>query len=171
MSTFISMFADGRMSNYNEAEEAELTLQYLRQLCGYITTDADCMIDHHLAYYRAEAISPDELNSIQTTLEKDLRDYLKEVYPLISSSIYDLDKAYNELSNVLSLIDHQQEQDLRNLIYTAYSEINDVKRQGRYYRIWCSENKELYEQLKNICAKLLVEPRSIIEGVGDMVYI
>jgi hypothetical protein len=148
------------MANANEQRESDI--QYLRQLCCYITTDPYDILDHRLAYYKMEGNSDDDYNIHKSNLEKELCDYLNATYPLISASIYDLDKAYNELSNAIGQVDHPQDMEIRTLLRTAYSEMNELRKEGRHIKLWRVENKSLYGKIKYICFLLLTNPYSII---------
>lgn len=95
-------------------------------------------------------------------LEIDFRLYLKEIYPLITTAnMYDLDKAYNELSNMLSAIDHPQEREITYMLKTAYSEMHDMKRTGNDFIRWNEKNPALYNEIKNICFMLLNNPTGV----------
>jgi hypothetical protein len=149
-----------KMSNVNEQRESDI--EFLRQMCCYITTDPYDILDHRLAYYKMEGNSDDDYNIHKSHLEKELCDYLKRMYPLISASIYDLDKAYNELSNAICSIDHPQDMELRTLLHTAYSEMNELRKEGKNIKLWRVENKSLYGKIKYICFLLLTNPYSVI---------
>lgn len=97
--------------------------------------------------------------------KKNVSDYIKLLYPSISANINDLDIAYNELSNVLTLVGHPQDMKMREVLHTAYAEINVIKRSGRDYREWCIENEELYNKIKLFCIKLLEDPESVVDGI------
>ena len=65
---------------------------------------------------------------------------------------------------------------LRELFRTIYKSYNELFRIGGWvgwgmFRVWREQNEEMDKQLKMICRKLKKEPRGIIEGVGDIVYI
>jgi len=142
-------------------EHREIELQHLHQLCGYITTDAHCIVDHHIDYMMDNGSL--EININRKKLIVDFRDYLEEIYPQVSAKMYELDKAYNELSNVLTMIDHPQERKITLLLRTAYSEMNDMKRKGKDFTKWNEKNPELYYKIKNICNKLLLDTSANIK--------
>ena len=148
------------MANLNEQRESDI--QYLRQLCCFITTDPYDILDHRLAYYKMEGNSDNDYNIHKSNLEKELSNYLKATYPLISADIYDLDKAYNDLANQIGYIEHPQEMEIRTLLRTAYSEMNELRKEGKNVKLWSGENKSLYGKLKYICFLLLTNPYSII---------
>ena len=65
---------------------------------------------------------------------------------------------------------------LRELFRTIYKSYNELFRIGGWvcwgmFRVWREQNEEMDKQLKMICRKLKKEPRGIIEGVGDIVYV
>ena len=103
------------------------------------------------------------------------RENIHRYYPLIIASIYDFDKAVNELSNITSIIEHQQAMPLREFFRTIYASYNECYKKtlnrNCTFQPWRTENLEIYGQLKMMCRKLIKEPRSIIEGVGDIVYV
>jgi len=146
-------------------------VQHLEQLCDYIINEIHvnevlCEINRNLRDGR-RYVMPDLLNVCRIRI--------KHKYPLIQASVYEFDKAVNEMSNLINQLEHQQDMPMRELLHTIYSSYNEYINQGwkdaDAFRIWCEQHEEMYGQLKMICRKLRKEPRGIIEGVGDVVYI
>lgn len=154
-----------------ETEHYATDVEHLQQLCDYIINEIHvnevlCEINRNLQDGR-RYVMPDLLNVCRIRI--------KHKYPLIQASVYDFDKAVLELSNLLSQLEHQQYIPLYDIFHTIYESYNKYIIYGRKdaeaFRIWCDENEEMYGQLKMICRKLRKEPRCIIEGVGDIVYV
>jgi hypothetical protein len=103
------------------------------------------------------------------------RETIKRKYPLISASVYEFAKAICNLSILLSRLEHQQYKPLYHIIDIIYKSYDKYINQGWMaadaFRVWREQHEEMYGQLKMICRKLKKEPRGIIEGVGDIVYI
>ena len=154
-----------------ETEYYAADVEHLQQLCDYIINEihvntVSCEINRRL--------QTDGIIDMPAILDT-CRETIKRKYPLIQSSIYEFDRAAYELSNMLSRLDHQQYLPLFDIFKPIYITYNNYINQGwkdaDAFRIWCDENEEMYKQLKMICRKLKKEPRGIIEGVGDVVYI
>ena len=154
-----------------ETEHYATDVQHLEQLCDYIINEIHvnevlCEINRNL--------QPDGRIDMAAILDT-CRETIKRKYPLIQASVHEFDKAVNEMSNLITQLEHQQDMPLRDLFRTIYITYNKYIHQGwkdaEAFRIWCDENEEMYGQLKMICRKLKKEPRGIIEGVGDIVYI
>ena len=154
-----------------ETDHYATDVEHLQQLCDYIINEIHvnevlCEINRRLQDGR-RYVMPDLLNVCRIRI--------KQKYPLIIASIYDFDKAVNELSNITHIIEHQQAGLLREFFRTIYTSYNECykKTLNRNYTFqqWRTENLEMYGQLQTMCRKLRDEPRSIIEGVGDVVYI
>ena len=156
-----------------ETEHYATDVEHLEQLCDYIINEIHvntvlCEMERRL--------QTDGIIDMAAILVV-CRETIKRKYPLIQASVYEFDKAVNEMSNMLSILDHQQNMPLRELFHTIYKSYNNFIRMGGWmvdwgmFRVWCGQNEEMYGQLKMICRKLRKEPRGIIEGVGDIVYI
>jgi hypothetical protein len=146
-------------------------VERLQQLCDYIG------YEYHWNTVYCETnrrLQTDERIDM-TTILNECREIIKRKYPLISASIYEFDKAVNELSNVVSQIEHQQEMPLRDIFRTIYIAYNNYINQGweraDAFLLFREQHLEMYGQLKMLCRKLRKEPRGLIEGVGDIVYI
>jgi hypothetical protein len=157
-----------------ETEHYAADVEYLEQLCSYIIRAShDAIIQeliNHLLWSGERASAID----IPAVLD-NCREIIRRDYPLIIASIYDFDKAVNELSNITSIIEHQQADPMREFFRTIYTSYNECykKTLNRSYTVqhWRAENLEMYNKLLTMCKKLRDEPRCIIEGMGDVVYI
>ena len=157
-----------------ETEHYAADVEHLKQLCTYIICEAhDTTIQNEIGRLLQLGVRASEMD-IPAVLD-NCRENIHRYYPLIIASIYDFDKAVNELSNITSIIEHQQAGPLREFFRTIYTSYNECykKTLNRNYTFqrWRTENLEMYGQLLTMCRKLRDEPRSIIEGVGDVVYI
>jgi len=155
-----------------ETDHYATDVQHLEQLCDYIINEihvnnVSCEINRRL---QTDGIIIDMPAILDTC-----RETIKRKYPLIQASVYEFDVAVNEMSNLLTQLEHQQDMPLRDLFRTIYKSYHNYINQGwkdaDAFRIWCDENEEMYGQLKMICRKLKKEPRGIIDGVGDIVYV
>ena len=160
-----------------ETEHYATDVEHLRQLCDYIiASDHDYIVYTEFGHHLLRGETVEDLNMHMDALLNVCRIRIKHKYPLIiSASTYDFDKAVNEMSNVISMLDHQQDTPLRDFCHTIYSSYNECKRRTAnehdVFPVWCDENVEMYGRLKMVCRKLKKEPRGIIEGVEDRVYI
>ena len=157
-----------------ETEHYAADVEHLKQLCTYIICEAhDTTIQNEIGRLLQLGARASEMD-IPAVLD-NCRATIRRTYPLIIASIYDLDKAVNELSNITSIIEHQQALPMREFFRTIYSSYNECykKTLNRNYTFqrWRAENLEMYGQLKMMCRKLRDDPRSIIEGVGDIIYV
>ena len=154
-----------------ETDHYATDVEHLQQLCDYIGYEIH--VDTVLCEINRRLLSDGRID--MPAILDTCRETINRKYPLISASIYEFDKAVNEMSNLLSQLDHQQEMPMRDLFRTIYTAYNNYVNQGwkdaDVFQIWCEQHEEMYGQLKMICRKLKKEPRGIIEGVGDIVYI
>jgi hypothetical protein len=156
-----------------ETEHYATDVQHLEQLCDYIINEIHvntvlCEMNRRL--------QTDGIIDMPAILVV-CRETIKRKYPLIQASVYEFDVAVNEMSNLITELEHQQDMPLRDLFRTIYESYNEFIRIGGWmvdwgmFRVWREQNEEMYGQLKMICRKLKKEPRGIIDGVGDIVYI
>jgi len=154
-----------------ETDHYATYVEHLEQLCDYIINEIHvntvlCEINRRL--------QTDGIIDMPAILDT-CRETIKRKYPLIEASVYEFDKAVNEMSNLITELEHQQDMPLRDLFRTIYKSYNNYINQGwtgaDVFRVWREQNEEMDKQLKMICRKLKKEPRGIIEGVGDIVYI
>ena len=154
-----------------ETDHYATDVEHLEQLCDYIINEIH--VDTVLCEINRRLLSDGRID--MPAILVVCRETIKRKYPLIQASVYEFDVAVNEMSNLITQLEHQQDMPLRDLFRTIYKSYNNYINQGwtgaDAFRIWCDENEEMYGQLKMICRKLKKEPRGIIEGVGDIVYV
>jgi len=154
-----------------ETDHYATDVEHVQQLCDYIINEIH--VDTVLCEINRRLLSDGRID--MPAILDVCRETIKRKYPLISASIYEFHKAVNELSNLVSQVEHQQEMPLFDIFKHIYSSYHNYINQGwkdaDVFQIWRDKNVETYGQLKMICRKLKKEPRGIIEGVGDIVYI
>lgn len=156
-----------------ETEHYATDVEHLQQLCVYIINEIHVNTVHCEMTRRLQTDGRIDMAAILVTC----RETIKRKYPLIQASVYEFDKAVNEMSNLITQLDHQQDMPLRDLFRAIYKSYNNFIRMGGWwvdsgvFRVWCGQNEKMYGQLKMICRTLKKEPRGIIKGVGDIVYI
>ena len=154
-----------------ETDHYATDVEHLQQVCDYIGYEIH--INTVLCEINRRLLSDGRID--MPAILDVCRETIKRKYPLISASIYEFHKAVNELSNLVSQVEHQQDMPLRDLFRTIYSSCHNYINQGwkdaHVFLLFREQHLEMYGQLKMICRKLKKEPRGIIEGVGDIVYI
>ena len=155
-----------------ETEHYATDVEHLQQLCDYIINEIHVNTVHCEMNRRLQTDGIIDMAVILVVC----RETIKRKYPLIQASVHEFDKAVNEMSNVITQLEHQQYIPLRELFHTIYESYNELFRIEGWvgwgmFRVWREQHEEMYGQLKMICRKLKKEPRGIIEGVGDIVYI
>ena len=157
-----------------ETEHYAADVEHLKQLCTYIICAShDTTIQNEIGRLLQLGERASEMNI--PAMFDNCREIIRRDCPLIIASIYDFDKAVNELSNITHIIEHQQAMPLREFFCTIYASYNECYKKtlirNYTFQTWRAENLEMYNQLQTMCRKLKEDPRSIIEGVGDVVYI
>lgn len=144
----------------SEVLEHEYHLEKIKQLCDYIRTGADQIVNN-------EDDRPDGI--YDSEWQNHCRANLDKRFPLLSTdpfglpvSINNLHIAMNALANSLDYINHPQAHEVIDLMRTAYSEMNLVRRQGLHYRVWCEEHVERYNHIKNMCTLLSNDPFHVL---------